>query len=547
MSGLRVVLLGVIGSGKTALFNNLTNNKELVRQGGASVTKQVVVGECVVGERIEVIDTPGFEADDDKLLHAAGVIAALSIGDVNRILLISKFERDGRMMNALQQVIAPITRYRNIITILVSHWDLSEHKDEDQKHIQKKIKDRFNIDSILYYSKFDDPKIIALQILKIIGESKLMTIKLQDTEIYSQFDLLTLNYECQDKLEQNKINILKEFRKTAKVFINYINEGVNLNDPQAVDILHSISLEIKNIARQQIEQFEKQHGEELNKFYDTNGVNVRYLHHIYLKKEIKKDLEQVIKLAQEKMTKSNNHCFQCLKQCPYCKLIWIKVAGCDGVTTCGNRVHSFTDEVLKSFSTPSRYLIKIESDKLVLKKIEVVNNNKIQIQKQKSDSVEDEVYQLLKDDYYLKNLLGVNFTKDQLMKLIKEKRKFKLFSFEFIYSLLKQGFDQGEIINWLYEELDIVRESEQQTNIKIKKFGCGQNLVWSELPPLSGPELNELLSIELIDYFSDQAQLIDDESKFLEKTYKELVNQAIQEQFINKKILKQQQQSVSVQ
>ena len=36
-----------------------------------------------------------------------------------------------------------------------------------------------------------------------------------------------------------------------------------------------------------------------------------------------------------------------------------------------------------------------------------------------------------------------------------------------------------------------------------KYFGCGRELVWSELAPLSGPELNELLSIELIDYFSD--------------------------------------------
>lgn len=39
MNGFRVVLLGVIGSGKTTLFNHLTSNKEFVRAGGDSATK----------------------------------------------------------------------------------------------------------------------------------------------------------------------------------------------------------------------------------------------------------------------------------------------------------------------------------------------------------------------------------------------------------------------------------------------------------------------------------------------------------------------------
>lgn len=69
------------------------------------------------------------------------------------------------------------------------------------------------------------------------------------------------------------------------------------------------------------------------------------------------------------MTKSKSHCYQCLKQCPYCKLIWIKVAGCDGETTCGNRVYSFKDEVLKKPSTQRRYSFKIESSKLVMEEM----------------------------------------------------------------------------------------------------------------------------------------------------------------------------------
>ncbi|CAD8170809.1 unnamed protein product [Paramecium octaurelia] len=537
MDGLRVVLVGVIGSGKTAFFNNLTKNQEPVKHGGASVTKQVVVGQCIFGEQFEVIDTPGFEADEDKLLHAAGVIAALSIGDVNRILVITKFERDGVMMSALQQVIAPINRYRNMITIVVSHWDLSENIEQDQQRLAKKIKDKFNIGSILYYSKFNDPKIIALQVQKIAIESKLTTIKLQDTEIFSQFNLLSLNYECQNKLEIDKEQIIKQFRKTAQLFIKYITEEVNLDDPKAVDILHFISLEVKNIANKQVEQFEIQHGDWLNEFYDTNGINVSYLHHIYLKKEIKRDLEQVIKLAQDKMTKSKNHCFYCLKQCPYCKLIWIKVAGCDGETTCGNRVYTSSDSLLKNSSTKSRYKFELEPNKLVLKEIQPMNTQN-QFQTQESSSTQEQIYQLIRDDKYLKKLLGQDFTMDQFeMLLLKNKREYG--SLYLIYSLISSN-DENDTIQMIYYILDIKSDSEVQ---KCKRFGCGQKLIWSELPPLSGPELNELLSIELIDYFNDQAQLISDESKFLEAAYKDLVNQAIQEQYKNKKVIQLQKQS----
>ena len=33
------------------------------------------------------------------------------------------------------------------------------------------------------------------------------------------------------------------------------------------------------------------------------------------------------------LDKSNN--LNMYKECPYCRLIWVKVDGCDGETTCG--------------------------------------------------------------------------------------------------------------------------------------------------------------------------------------------------------------------
>ena len=32
-----------------------------------------------------------------------------------------------------------------------------------------------------------------------------------------------------------------------------------------------------------------------------------------------------------------NHPYRCLRKCPHCGIIWLKVIGCDDIT-CGNRV-----------------------------------------------------------------------------------------------------------------------------------------------------------------------------------------------------------------
>lgn len=32
-----------------------------------------------------------------------------------------------------------------------------------------------------------------------------------------------------------------------------------------------------------------------------------------------------------------------MRSCPHCNLVWIKVEGCDGATTCGNRTKSYFD------------------------------------------------------------------------------------------------------------------------------------------------------------------------------------------------------------
>ncbi|CAD8180580.1 unnamed protein product [Paramecium pentaurelia] len=536
MKTLSVVQLGVIGSGKTAFFNLITSSNEPEISGGPSVTKQVVVGQAIIGD-FEIIDTPGFESESDKLLHAAGVVAALTIRDVNRILIFVKFERDDRMISSIRQVLSPIRRYKDIVTIVVTHFDYSRNQIEDQDRIQKRIKSEFNLDSILFYSKiYSDQVDISLKISNIITQSEFKSIQLQDSEIFSQFDLLQLDDYNQTKLEKNQTAILRQFRKIARIYRQFI-EQIDLNDPLVIDILHELTLDIKAVANQHVEEFERLHGEELNEFYDVQGVNIRYLHHIYLKKQIRLDLINVINLSQKTMTKSQIHFYNFIKLCPNCKQPWIKVVGCDGETKCGNRILPFEkDEIIGQASAPKKFEIKIIDNQL---RVDIIQNidDQYSTVNEEANSKFNQLYEYFKNDIHFQKYLGDNFDRQTFLNLMKEKLGKVM---DDLYKKINNE-SKGKVIEQLkiyFYSLFKVENQDYNTN---KSIGCGIKFNWSEQPPLSGPELNELLSQDLIDFFNrDQEKLLKDEAYFLEQSYKKLVKDAIDEQKKNKKIIKQQ-------
>lgn len=72
------------------------------------------------------MDTPGYGADEDKIKHVAGVLAALAEGPLNRICLIVKFERIETMMKNIRDLVPAFMNFKVMITVIVTCWDLCE-------------------------------------------------------------------------------------------------------------------------------------------------------------------------------------------------------------------------------------------------------------------------------------------------------------------------------------------------------------------------------------------------------------------------------------
>ena len=51
--------------------------------------------------------------------------------------------------------------YKDLVTIVITHWDLAENKEDDFKNITKEIKDYFGIESFIFVGKGADPQEIS--------------------------------------------------------------------------------------------------------------------------------------------------------------------------------------------------------------------------------------------------------------------------------------------------------------------------------------------------------------------------------------------------
>ena len=104
-----MVLIGTMGSGKTTLYNKLTNSNEKTSNGARTCTRKNASKKGLNIE-LQITDTPGLALDggvsvDDSL----EVRKALTVGDVTQIVVVQSLPNNGRV-SALETSLAPIQK-----------------------------------------------------------------------------------------------------------------------------------------------------------------------------------------------------------------------------------------------------------------------------------------------------------------------------------------------------------------------------------------------------------------------------------------------------
>ncbi|CAD8152351.1 unnamed protein product [Paramecium pentaurelia] len=255
--------------------------------------------------------------DKDKLAHVICIATALTFGLIYQILIIVQLERLVTMKERLRPMIQQqFKRFKDIITVVVTHWDKAEEPEKRKKELIDLIKgysyQKKHLEKI--YNCDQKDKICQLYFIKII----IKFYQIQNVENFNFFFFINFQYH---NLRYNLILILLIQQmikglsqclilkncKSNKRFIKNFSE----TDSTMPEVMHQLTLAVKDYDDEKFFKFEK----------DNMDLCL-------------------ISLAQEKMKLSQQ------QFCPYCWEIQMKVFGCNEQTFCW-KLHESEDNHFK--------------------------------------------------------------------------------------------------------------------------------------------------------------------------------------------------------
>jgi hypothetical protein len=310
-----VVLLGKLGSGKTSLFNKVTGSNHLVGSGAQSATL-TAAGAKAINHDMYVIDTPGEDPVKDVLAHVAEQIGALESVPVNQIAIVADIARIGPLVLKIRPI---LNLFGNTIaSIIVTKSELLLFTDEDKKELAEHLE----LDvSRIFFCEINTP---SSEIIAFLAQNmrSARALKLTDDQVSGMLFIAS-----------QKEQIDKELRDITNKFAAAVRFVDNITPCRDND---NCILDLSIFLQNEHDRVKKKLWGDAATANEHLGV---LLGNIILR------LNMALLQTVEKLNKRLSYWQLALgsksayRRCPWggCGLIWTKVSGCNGLTTCGAR------------------------------------------------------------------------------------------------------------------------------------------------------------------------------------------------------------------
>jgi hypothetical protein len=322
------ILVGKTGVGKTTVENNLCGTDYTFGAGLGSMTKYLHRNAVLCGDNaFDLIDTPGTDSKDDCFRHAYLLKKALTLAPLHTIFLIIRYEpRFEKILDTYEELSEKFVNYGHKFVVMISHWDLSKNPEQDFQQICK-VLDGYCSNIICYSEKSIKEQLSALMYLCICN-MKSESLNIPDESFILNFNVV----EIKNRIRKGYNEYKKRINEIHKEFENAITRGYN--DEDRNDVLFYLLLEFRDELENLLNEFSKEYGAEMTEldyyiFYIKMQDQNRKLHD-----ELSEKVGKLMNLCPFDNLDPKN----LIKQCPHCGVIWFKVEGCDGETTCGNKV-----------------------------------------------------------------------------------------------------------------------------------------------------------------------------------------------------------------
>jgi len=340
-----VVMLGDVGMGKSTVAEKITGISGLSSNADESFTKASAIceSEC---KGIQIIDTPGGNSMQDKLEHNVWIAYALNYAPVSMILLTVK--ADTRIDNTIGLVRNYAERFQDaaeLLTVCATHMDTVTWKES---RFMECLENELGIDSAIFVGKDTTGSTIARNIKRQCKSPQQFTIN--STNFLKFFKINNSNLKILKSVNEEIAN----FRTMKTCFDQYLD---SLSEERLrIDLV----FEFQAFMSEEIIEAQKRVSK-ANHFTftgDFTSVANESGHIANLTNQLRAVLFDVrtMALAYQKDAGISD-----LRKCPHCGEVWAKLEGCDGTTTCGNRV---TETKENRFDKMSRFHFRFDGRKL---------------------------------------------------------------------------------------------------------------------------------------------------------------------------------------
>mmetsp|Transcript_6939 Transcript_6939/g.12625 ORF Transcript_6939/g.12625 Transcript_6939/m.12625 type:complete len:524 (+) Transcript_6939:268-1839(+) len=468
------ILIGDAGSGKSSLENLVCKTQRAAEASKSSLTRDLAEHLCSYGNgSFSLVDTPYTDPDQECFKHAHFLYAALTAKPYNSILVVVGYRpRYNAMLRSLKKHIHLVQEYSNMVTVVVTHWDNA--KDSERDEVISTLKDGNPRRQIILLSKFSCPFRVSNALYSVLSRSKpAVALNIDRQHFYLKFDLVDAEFaeiEHRFTVHQEEIKGLKNhFLKLLAIG----QDASRVPSEERDDYIHSLMVSFKYELQNLKERFEDRHGDGMTR------LNF-FLCHVELQKLILRETtnfcERACKLMAWNLMDYTDPRNQ-IKRCPHCYLVWVKVGGCDGATTCGNH----------SFGTVSERATR------VFCKYKFVFN------------------EALNSWDYAKNIVRPEFfaaNKEESPTFLEKATRF--------YMACAISYMKLSAISERLARSPDCRDFDPRP----KYVGCGKQIIWSELPKLADQEIMQLMNVTSIEEV--KALLMNPESAVLQEHVSQL-------------------------
>lgn len=324
------ILVGGTGEGKTTLYNKLTNSVAKSGEGSHGITINLFKDPVAYGNnKFDLVDTPGLDDLKDSFTPSYLVRKTLETVPYNTIFVVIAFKkRFDKIVDYFVDISRPLKSYMDKVTIMISHCDESKDILDSKGKIVKEFDDFGIKNQIIFYSCESNTADIANAMFFSLNQMPARLCKFSETDFHKYFNMKAVKDNLKKPYKMFEQRLQDEYR----AHINVAKENSQKNDLD--EIQHFLLVHFKGITNKLEDDLIKEYGKAMQEYEDYRFFIDLKAKCMFYVNELETTMESI---SGDSMT--DRMLKKMLKKCPYCGVIWSKVAtdGCDGRTTCGRR------------------------------------------------------------------------------------------------------------------------------------------------------------------------------------------------------------------